>query len=96
VLGDAALDFKFSGARGADPVLMVPESVGAEALFVDEIGFGFDARDFREPGDRDVGNWTPAVFDHEAGMDPFGQVGRDDLESQRFRRDPAEVLRVGK
>jgi hypothetical protein len=75
---------------------MVPEGVGAEALFVDEIGFGFDARDFREPGERDVGNWTHAVFDHEAGMDPFGQVGRDDLESQRFRRDPAEVFRVGK
>ena len=28
---------------------MVPEGVGAEALFADEIGFGFDARDFREP-----------------------------------------------
>lgn len=81
------------GERGED-VLVMPEAVGAEALFVHEVIRLADGGDFGEPGELDAEERADTVFDHQALVHFFREAA-DDLEIELRRRDAGEVARVG-
>jgi len=75
------------------PMLVMPEAVGAVALFVHEKMGCRHMGDFRHPGNRDAGHGPDPVSDDQPGIDRFGQGGRN-RKVQPGRCDQAQVGRI--
>ncbi len=94
-VGDAVCHFDPTGVELLKVMLMVPDAVRADALFIHEESPRLDVCDLREPAHGDAEQRTHAVFDHHAGMNALRQRGEDG-EVQFGRCDLGEVARVGK
>lgn len=55
-------------------MLVVPEGIGAKALFINKIDMLFNMRDFSDPGYRDIPEGTKRVKQDLAGIHVFGAV----------------------
>lgn len=57
---------------GFEAVFVIPEAIGADALFIDKAHARFDVADFRQPVDPDQRRDANAVGDHLPGMHRAG------------------------
>ena len=92
---DQVAAFDASVAKVAEEMFVVPDFVGADALFIDEVVRRFDAADFGEPGHGKSEQRAHTVLDHESAVHDLGHLA-EDLEIEGFRRDGAQVVWIGK
>lgn len=83
-----------AAGRGYEPVLVVPEPVGAEALLIDEELALTHVGDLGEPPRPDSGQNADAILDHLAGKHAGREVA-DDLEAHAGGRERVEIARRG-
>ncbi len=88
-------DFRMTCINRGEKMFVMPDRIGADALFIDKGSRRIHMGDFREPCHRQAKKRTHSIFDHQTRIDRGWQIA-EDAKIERWRRDHCEILRIGK